>query len=271
MADPLDPLASSISEFIRTTPSELVRLVGDSLQEWDSSHWELSKARLIASIHSPSTKVGLNKILDLWKQDYPQLPGISLAFAFDATLATLAATQRTSIELAWTGPLTSDAPLRRTDQALLQLVENARERLLIVSFAVYKANAILTALESSIRRGVGVHICLEDAEESQGKVTFSGISAFGKSIFQSANFYYWPLEKRPMTEDGKHGSLHAKLAVADRQSLFISSANLTGYAMELNMEMGVLIKDSDLAGQVDRMIEDLIIQGILRKTHYDRF
>ena len=38
------------------------------------------------------------------------------------------------------------------------------------------------------------------------------------------------------------GKVHAKVAVADEAFCFISSANLTGHAMEKNMEAGVLIK-----------------------------
>ena len=47
--------------------------------------------------------------------------------------------------------------------------------------------------------------------------------------------YRWPLERRPRDDEGRHGSLHAKCAVADRELLLISSANLTHYALSLNM------------------------------------
>jgi phosphatidylserine/phosphatidylglycerophosphate/cardiolipin synthase-like enzyme len=51
--------------------------------------------------------------------------------------------------------------------------------------------------------------------------------------------YVWPLDKRPKDGAGRHGSLHAKCAVADEAAAFISSANLTKYALNLNAQKGV--------------------------------
>ena len=62
---------------------------------------------------------------------------------------------------------------------------------------------------------------------------------------------------------GKHGSLHAKCAVADRRRLFLSSANLTAYALTLNMELGLLVTDGPLPAQVDQHFRALIEAGKL--------
>ena len=72
----------------------------------------------------------------------------------------------------------------------------------------------------------------------------------------------WPREKRPLTEDGRFGSLHAKIALADRQTLLISSANLTDYAMTLNMEMEILIWGGAVPQQVGNHLLNLVEQGI---------
>ena len=57
-----------------------------------------------------------------------------------------------------------------------------------------------------------------------------------------AAVYVWPMDKRPIDGNGHHGSLHAKCAVADDAVLFVSSANLTAYALTLNMELGLLVQ-----------------------------
>ena len=41
--------------------------------------------------------------------------------------------------------------------------------------------------------------------------------------------------------------LHAKAVVADEELLFVTSANLTEAAMDRNIEIGVLFRDSTLA------------------------
>ena len=84
----------------------------------------------------------------------------------------------------------------------------------------------------------------------------------GKEIRRTARIFIWPLEMRPRTEDGKHGSLHAKVAVADGGTLLISSANLTEYAMSLNMELGLLVRGGALPGQVAAHLTQLIEKGI---------
>ncbi len=69
---------------------------------------------------------------------------------------------------------------------------------------------------------------------------------------------------RPVSTDGKTGTLHAKVAVADRKVYFISSANLTVNAMTMNMELGVLFYDQDKAEEIVEHFEQLFTEGILR-------
>ena len=54
------------------------------------------------------------------------------------------------------------------------------------------------------------------------------------------------------------GKVHAKVAVADGNIAFISSANLTGHAMEKNMEAGVLMQGGDLPTQLQDHLDGLV-------------
>lgn len=157
----------------------------------------------------------------------------------------------------------SGSSLRRTDQALLQVINASQKELLIVSFAVYKIPKICNALVAAAGRGVNIAICLEAPDPSEGKITFDTIKALGTRVAQNAAVYIWPEAKRPCNEQGKHGSLHVKCAVADRRHLFISSANLTEYALTLNMELGVLIEGGDLPETVADHFSRLIEDGLL--------
>jgi len=76
----------------------------------------------------------------------------------------------------------------------------------------------------------------------------------------------WPLEARERDGRGHHGVLHAKCAVADRETLHVSSANFTEHAMELNMELGLLIHGGDFPEQVARHFAGLITAGVLRRV-----
>ena len=51
-----------------------------------------------------------------------------------------------SVELVWTGPDASAIPTRRTEQAILQVLDSARHRITLVSYAVYKIPHVCDAL-----------------------------------------------------------------------------------------------------------------------------
>ena len=84
-----------------------------------------------------------------------------------------------------------------------------------------------------------------------------------------ARIFIWPLTKREIDPNGNHGTLHAKVAIGNSTHLYISSANLTDYAINLNMEMGVLISGSDLPANAQSHFDELIMDGILNELSFD--
>jgi phosphatidylserine/phosphatidylglycerophosphate/cardiolipin synthase-like enzyme len=209
------------------------------------------------------------RLLDRWQAEAPRVTAEGLGLALSAAAHTAEHfRQQQTLELVWTGPDSQVLPLRRTDQALLELINGAQNRLIIISFAVYKATAIASALVQAARRHVAVDVCLETPDASEGKVAYDMLAALGPDVRRHATFYVWPLAQRPLSPTGHHGSLHAKVAVADGGVLLISSANLTEYAMTLNMEMGVLLRDGELPKQVELHFARLIDTGILEPVRF---
>ncbi|MCB0132377.1 MAG: DISARM system phospholipase D-like protein DrmC [Caldilineaceae bacterium] len=203
-------------------------------------------------------------LLQTWQTSAPRVSGESVAYLL---LGAAASTQRVRVkqrvELIWTGPATNNIPLRRTEQALLETINAAQTSLLIVSFAVYLLESIADAVLAAGRRGVAVDICVESATRDGGANRFDPVRALGPQICRVASIYAWPLGKRSRAENGDVGALHAKCAVADRRLLFISSANLTGHAMDVNMELGVLIHGGRQPGQAADHFRSLIESGQL--------
>jgi phosphatidylserine/phosphatidylglycerophosphate/cardiolipin synthase-like enzyme len=203
-------------------------------------------------------------LINLWQAEAKYLEGgaIALALATAAHCQT-SSRQELSTELVWTGPNPDSLPLRRTEQALLQLIRAAQHELLIVSFAIYNIPEIVEALFAAMKRGVRVRIIAETPESSEGKISYGIHSTFGAEILKQAEVFIWPKEKRILDGQGRHGSLHAKCAASDGQHLFISSANLTEYAMSLNMEMGILVHSRKAVSQVIEQIDSLILNRYL--------
>lgn len=222
------------------------------------------KPKLLQLLPRGSWRQVVSNLVDVWQAEASELDGKAMAIALSTSAYCQAKLhQELSAELVWTGPNPASLPLRRTDQALLQLIRAAQQDLLIVSFAIYNIPEIVKALIAAIDRGVNVRIIAETPEASNGKISYGVIAAFGFEILERARVYVWHKEKRPVDGQGRYGSLHAKCAVCDSQHLFISSANLTEYAMSLNIEMGVLIHNLSLSHQVIEQINSLISNSVL--------
>ena len=154
------------------------------------------------------------------------------------------------IELVWTGPKTSYVSTRQTEQVLLQVINAAREHLFITSFVAYDITSIVKAMNEASDRGVAITMLLESASKEGGNISFDVIGKM-KSLIPSASVYAWTQKIEPFL----NGSVHAKVAVADKNSCFVTSANLTGFAMEKNMEAGVLIT----GGEIPRLLNEHLI------------
>jgi len=256
-----------VADFIENTPAVIVQEVITALQDHKASPTENLKIKLLNLARNPHTKYSLNQLLDCWISENSTVSAESICLCLQSSLQTKAKTPAHQLELIWTGPIPGSVArnFRRTDQVLLELINGAKEHLVVVSFAVYKAQNIIEAVENAIRRNVKVDLFLEDVDDSKGKISFSGINSFSSKVFRLASIYTWPIEARPKTIDGRFGSLHAKVAVADGKKVFISSANLTEYAMELNIEIGVMIEDALIGQQINDLFSGLVREQKLNK------
>lgn len=221
------------------------------------------RRRLAASFPQPSARALVEKLLQAWAE-VQELSPAGLAWALRAAEAADEARRREQrLDLVWSGPTPGFTTLRRTDQVLLQLIQESKRSLLIVTFAAYRVDTLRQALLAASQRGVRISIILESQKVSEGKLAFESLDAMGEELREAAHIYFWPLDQRPRNVSGKHGSLHVKCAVADDERLLVSSANLTEYALSLNMELGVLIEGGDLPYDVAQHFDGLIQRRIL--------
>lgn len=173
-----------------------------------------------------------------------------------------------SCELVWTGPEDTTSSFYRTEQTLLELIEAAQHSLLVVTYVAYRVEQVREALKRAVHRGVRVNLVVEVPVDSGGKLSLDPLAALMlDDPLENAELgvWYWPAEERSKTETGKIGSLHAKCATADDELLFISSANLTTYALEHNIELGVILRGGEHPAKVRELFEGLMRRGVLHK------
>lgn len=216
------------------------------------------RASATTAVAAPTYRAQAQAVLDAWAA-CPDVSGSSLAAALRvAADATAKIRSAQSIDVVWTGPATGEVPVRLTREVLLEVIGSASSSLIIVSFAAYKVPDVVAALAAAAGRGVDIRMVLETGEEDGGPLKVGAAKAFAE-LGASASFYVWPAE-------GREGaaSMHAKSAIADELTALVGSANLTGHAIELNMELGVLIRGGPLPRRLSRHFRALMSAGVLR-------
>lgn len=247
------------ARFACEVPTETVERVADCLQR--------NRAGEALALLSGDAARLLVELLHAWNQGQAVVDTSDLAIAIQAaSKASSNERARQQVELVWSGPSTLSSTLRSTGPALLELIERARESLYVVAFAAYKVPAVVGALAAAEARGVRVVFVVESDGISGGKVDFDPLPHLGGTSLMRAEVYVWPVEQRLRDERGRFGTLHAKFAVADRRRLLVSSANLTEYALSLNIELGVMISGGVGPAEAARHVDELIRLGVLKRV-----
>jgi phosphatidylserine/phosphatidylglycerophosphate/cardiolipin synthase-like enzyme len=241
-------------------PGDVVEQLAQVISE---HHPFETRSRIADGIPHPHYRSLCLGFLEDWRTQAPDISASEVAIA----LRTAARSQRAreadaTVEIVWTGPRSEAVSFRRTEQAILQVLNSAQRRILLVSYAVYAIPNIQDAVVRAARRGVKITVVVETPDRLDVQNEYSTLRALGDDVARCSAVYYWPKESRK-SEAGKLGILHVKCVVADGRWLFLSSANLTKYAFSLNMELGVLITGGPVPEKIERMFEGLIGDGVL--------
>jgi phosphatidylserine/phosphatidylglycerophosphate/cardiolipin synthase-like enzyme len=254
-------LLKAVATTARELPRGIVEELCDTLVSLPDNASQRQRAVLSSIVSSHEARAQVDDLVEKWSAA-PQVSPATLAWSLRAASNVDEHHRREqSIELVWTGPAPGNTTLRRTDQALLDLIRTTRRELYIVTFAAYKIPILNEAMLAAAQRGVELHLIFES--QDAGKTAFATIKAMGEELEALSNVYIWPPEKRPKDAAGRHGSLHAKCAVSDETNLLVSSANLTEYALSINMELGVLVRGGRLPSRVKEHLQQLIYEGTL--------
>jgi cardiolipin synthase len=212
----------------------------------------------------PNARIRLlrERLKELWASA-PDVTAAELSFALLA--AKQAAGDQANLQtmsLIWTGPDT-DVPVRRNDEALYEVVASSVEELLIVSFVVYHVPRVRDGIASAVDRGVDVTLVFErhGSQVEPKEEQFDPVKAMGQ-LPSGVRILEWAVDRRPLVNH-KLGYIHAKCAVADRRLAVVSSANLTLYGLEANMELGVLIEGGPVPERIAAQFKGLEARGEL--------
>lgn len=248
-------LFDAITDLVSNTSPDKIPQLAESLRSFGGAHafGDLQKwAQTVAA------KKYLDQLIDCWEKH--ELPSLELAgMLLGASHAYHAAKSEQDLELVWTGPSSELIATRKTEQVLLEVIKAAKNKLFLTSFVAYDVASIVTSLANAAERGVNLSLLLESSDKYGGSVSIDAITQMRESL-PAAKIYFWGNKGEAFVG----GKVHAKVAVCDEKLCFISSANLTGHAMEKNMEAGILIRGGTLPRTVHNHLEALVTIKIVQ-------
>lgn len=209
---------------------------------------------------TPAARAAVGRVIAAWGQVQASSDEVA-GMLLGAAEARHRVEGELSVELVWTGPTTRFVPTRRTDQVLLDLIAGATKDLFLVSFVAYDVSSVVAALNDAANRGVRIRILLEASMSHGGTLTYDP-AAMMRSRVAPAELFTWKSKPEAFID----GKVHAKVAVVDGERAFITSANLTGHALEKNMEAGVLIHGGPVPRTLSDHLQALIDVGILGRA-----
>jgi phosphatidylserine/phosphatidylglycerophosphate/cardiolipin synthase-like enzyme len=178
------------------------------------------------------------------------------------------------VDLVTTGPETGGVANRSTAVVVSELFRGAEHSVLIAGYAVYQGQRVFRSLGDRMLQypKLDVRMFLDVARKQSDTSSADALIARFVQQFKTSQ---WPNGMplpnvyccgRPISQNGKPGSLHAKCIVVDGKHVFVSSANFTEAAQERNIEVGLLIQSPALAERVCRFFDALLDERFFVRT-----
>ena len=173
-------------------------------------------------------------------------------------------------DLVWSGPEVPGLHARDTRRVYEELLGGAEHSIMASTYAFFDGPKAFDILARNMEGKPALRVTLLlNIQRKRGDTTSSEqlVRKFAERFWKTD----WPGSSRPrvfydpraLEHDGPGGVLHAKAVVADEETVFVTSANLTEAALERNIELGLLVRDRALAASIASHFQELIDRGLL--------
>ena len=184
---------------------------------------------------------------------------------------------RDRVELVWSGPEVLTATSRDTAVVVQELFREARESVLIASYALdtgSKAKELFGTLagrmdaEPDLRVRLFVNIHRKRRDDTADAVLLRKFAdTFQHDLWPGKRLPEIFYDPRSLAREGKTSAcLHAKCIIIDDHRALITSANFTEAAHKRNIEAGTVITDSVLARDLRAQFDTLVDHDALQRV-----
>jgi len=194
----------------------------------------------------PGMESRIRELQELWRQDHAELSPSSLALVLRASAAAVQIERQRAprTDLVWTGPKVEGSFFRATREVMREILTDANRALLVVGYWLAARDdcegiiaELVSLLASAVQRGVATTMVLDERRRPDGGDNRAVLVEIWPHRVALPLLLTWRLPG-----DDAHLKLHAKAIVADEHDALVTSANLTFYALDRNIEMGVRIQ-----------------------------
>lgn len=151
------------------------------------------------------------------------------------------------------------------------LLASARERVLIVTPYFVPGDKGMAMIRALRERGVRVRVLTAALAATDAPIVHVGYSRYRKPLLALGVELYElrpeaTLPRQPAGGVHSRTNLHAKAFAIDGRTLLIGSMNLDPRSDRHNTEMGVLVRNPALAGELERLMDAVCRDGAYRIT-----
>ena len=160
-----------------------------------------------------------------------------------------AASRRPTPDFVWSGPEVPGLHARDTRRVYEELLGSAKRSAWVATYAFFDGPRAFEVLARRMDETPALQVTLLlNVQRKTGDTTSADhlVARFADRFWKEE----WPGTARPRVfydprsvNPDDAGVLHAKAIVIDDESVFVTSANLTGAALDHNIEIGLLVRD----------------------------
>lgn len=172
-------------------------------------------------------------------------------------------------DLVWSGPEVPGLHARDTRRVYEEVLGAAQRAVWLSTYVVFDGPRAFGTLAKRMDAVPGLRVTLLlNIQRRRGDTTAVDdvVRRFTERLWKTE----WPGTSRPAVfydprslDPESPGVLHAKVVVADEETVLVTSANLTEAAMERNIELGLLTRDRAPAASIAAHFRGLIDRGLL--------
>ncbi len=151
--------------------------------------------------------------------------------------------------------------------SISELMRSARHDLLIISAYFVPGEEGIALMRELRERGVKIRILTNSLASTDSPLVHNGYARYRKDLLklgvELSEVRPRLGQKRPRFHPfrGSNASLHAKALVIDDSTVFIGSMNMDARSRHINSEVGLVIRDPEIARQVTSLFNDVNAEG----------